>query len=421
MDSGEIKEKALSVKDLTYKPKQNNSYVIANAIIETICYKNKIDEKLEVSSFSDLEFYDWNEDNEQVLEIFRNSKNILKEATRVIRVLEILEHKRPTYKLSTDEWFELSHFLINDNLVLKELSPILLYYVGNESGASPSIFFQKLDFLIEYIIKPCSKHSNTFEIENHIINSINNSEEIEILDENGNIISVCALQIKFITVSANKIEKILVYQVGLNEPLEEVLLDKVMFKRKEKIEKGISNNPLTMMKTLTTNLEVNTMEDNKEDCIEVILECNTVVYDYFKMKPLKKMQIFDTKEKLHDFHRTFEFKPKDNKFYIVANDNEGMVISTVLHALPHARVIKPMELNFKLKDMFKDYFKELPMDLCPPTSPNNPEESTSDSKNKTGEKDVTKKTKKPLTKEEKERSEKLRKHRQNTFKDRDIP
>ena len=375
-----MEEKELTPKELSYKPKKNNSYFIANAIIEAICYKNKINKELNISEFSNMDFYAELEESTEIEQIFNKSKNILKESTRVIRVFDLFEYRRPNYKLSTDKWFQDSKFSINDNLVLKELSSLILYYVGNNQDASYMTFFEKMDRLIEYVIKPSIEHNNDFEIENHIIYCINGQKDITIIDDENNEINVIANKIKFKKISSNKVEKILVYELYDNDStLKETSLNKVVINKNP--QNSLSNSNILSMPT--TNLSINLDSGNiqEEELLEVILECDSVIYEYLIF--LKNMKIFDTEEKLKEYQINYEIKPQDNKFYIVATDRKEMIISTVLHTLPHARIINNNELNDEIISRFKKYVKGIGFKICedktPPTPPssNDPSKSTS--------------------------------------------
>ena len=61
-----------------------------------------------------------------------------------------------------------------------------------------------------------------------------------------------------------------------------------------------------MLSIPTTNLSINEDEtiQEQEKFTEVILECENIVYEYLKMKPLKNMKVFDTEKKLKEFHVT---------------------------------------------------------------------------------------------------------------------
>ena len=401
----------LSVKDLTYKPRKNYSYIIANAILESICYHNKINEPLEVSQFKDVDFYNCIDGNEDIFEVLNKSANIHKEATRIIRIFDLVKYKRPEYELSTQKWFKDNDFSIEDNIVLKELMPLLLYYVGNCYEGSYTLFFKKLDFLIEYVIKPAIEHNESFEKERYIINSMNSSEEVLILDEDNNEILVVAVKIKLCRASHNKVEKILVYESNEDSTIKETSIDKVVLKQKIFNEKITNNSfiPMHSYKTLT-NFGNNYLEEKENSYIEVILECDTVVFEYFKIKPfVKSMKTYTTEEELQEFHQTIEVIPKDNKFYIVALDTEEMILSTVLHCLPYAVILRNNDLNEKLIKKFKDYAQKSDIEICPPIEPVPNNDINSSSNNELKKEENNSEFKKSETKLSKEQEEKINK------------
>ena len=98
---------------------------------------------------------------------------------------------------------------------------------------------------------------------------------------------------------------------------------------------------------------------------------------------MKNMKIFDTEDKLKEFQINYEIKPKNNNFYVVAQDRKEMIISTVLHTLPYARIINNDKLNDEIISRFKKYAKDIGFKICedttPPTpqTPPNPIESSS--------------------------------------------
>ena len=374
-------EKVLSKKDLTYKPKVNFSYFVASSILESLCYWEEINIFNSASRFKEYNFFVDNE--EELTNILKEKENILKEATRIFRVLDLLVYKKRKYMISTEKWFSESKFFIYDNLVLKELCSILLYYVGNDPEASYTLFFDKLDILIEFTIKPSLSHNTVVNIENYIIEKINDLEEIKILDENENEVLVVATQIKFKSNSENKIEKILVYEDLNSSCKKEIPIEKVLLEKNETPTLQ-SNNLLDI-----NNMSMFSIDNKKENDIEVILECDTVVYEYYKIKPLKNINIFETEDKINDLSSSIEFlKIKSNKFYITAVDTEEMIISTLLHTLPHTKVIQPYYLNKKIIDKFKTFAKNNNIDICkedntPPTQPIKPDNNNQTPKEET--------------------------------------
>ncbi|RXJ93746.1 hypothetical protein CRV00_09805 [Malaciobacter molluscorum] len=366
-------EKVLTDKDLSYKPKMNYSYFIASSIMEALCYKNEINKFYSAGKYKEDDFFLGIENESEVNDILKKKDNILKEATRIFRVLDILEYEKKKYNLSTEKWFLESRFYIYDIKVLKELCPILLYYVGNDSESSYITFFDRLDILVEFVLKPSLNHNNISDIESFILDKIDNLDEVEIIDENGNKIFVIAKQIKFNRKSKNEIEKILVYEDNNTSEHNEITIDRVVY------QKQVSFQPIT--KIDSKNFSMFNIDNKKENEIEVILECDSIVYEYYKLKPLMNMNIFETEDRLKELSSSIEFiKLKPNKFYITAIDTEEMIISTLLHTLPYTKVIEPFELNEKVIKKFKKFSNDLDIDLCKEdTPPKKPIESLNNS------------------------------------------
>ena len=87
----------------------------------------------------------------------------------------------------------------------------------------------------------------------------------------------------------------------------------------------------------------------------------------------------------YEYLSKYEISNSINKFYIVANDREEMIISTVLHTLAHTRIINNNELNDEIISRFKKYANDIGFKICedktPPTPPTPPNPIESSSKN----------------------------------------
>lgn len=355
-------EKVLTDKDLSYKPKMNYSYFIASSIMESLCYKNEINKFYSAGKYKEDDFFIGIENESEVNNILKKKDNILKEATRIFRVLDILDYEKKKYNLSTEKWFLESRFYIYDNKVLQELCPILLYYVGNDPESSYTTFFDRLDILVEFVLKPSLNHNNVSNIEGFILDKIDNLEEVEIIDEDGNKIFVIAKQIKFNRKSKNEIEKILVYEDNNMSEYNEISIDRVIY------QKQVA--PKIFTRIDSKNFSMFNIENKKENEIEVILECDSIIYEYYKLRPLKNMNVFETEEKIKELSSSIEFlKFKPNKFYITAIDTEEIIISILLHTLPYTKVIEPFELNEKVIKKFKKFSNDLNIDLCKENTP----------------------------------------------------
>jgi hypothetical protein len=189
-----------------------------------------------------------------------------------------------------------------------------------------------------------------------------------------------------IKININESGKVLeCYDLNTNENIK-LVLDYIVIKD----DISVSTNSAPKSKTTksnefempTTNLSINTDIETiqeQEEFTEVILECDSVIYEYFKIKPLKNMEVYDTEGKINEFRIKYEYLSKYgilnsiNKFYIVANDREPMIISTILHTLQYVRIIEPSGINDKLISMFKSFSLKNGFDICedktPPTSP----------------------------------------------------
>lgn len=275
------------------------------------------------------------------------------------------------YKTNSDFWHKkVDGYIINSTELLKELVPIIISYIknGNIKTYNIQILFYKFSKIIEYAIIPALEHNPLLDIEFQIQNACENKEEIEVL-YNGKLEEINP--IKIVIKNDNK-KYVQIKNDGKFAyiPLNEIEIDfEYQIKDESIFDKNLSVD-------LINNSDIN---------IDVILECESVTYEYFQMKPLRNIKLFDTEEKQEEFHQTFEIKPQDNKFYIVAQDNEDMILSTVLHTLPHAKILKPSSLNDKLISKFKTYAEGIDYDMCddetPPSEPNEPFDEDSNLEN----------------------------------------
>ena len=71
-----------------------------------------------------------------------------------------------------------------------------------------------------------------------------------------------------------------------------------------------------------------------------------------------------------------------------------MIISTVLHTLPHARIINNNELNDEIISRFKKYAKDIGFKICNETPPNDPTNQTTKEDSSKNE-DIKNNSKKP--------------------------
>jgi len=285
------------------------------------------------------------------------------------------------YKTNSGFWHkQVNNYIINDTDILQELTPIIASYIKNGNIKTYNIqkLFYKFSKIIEYAIIPAIEHNPLLDTEFNIQIACENQDTIEVIHNNKKI-EISPLRIvikndsrKYVQIKeGKKIDYIPLNNIKIyEEPISNIN------------SKSIKNS--TMLSIPTTNLSINADFETIQEQL-VILECDSVIYDYFKIKPLKNMKVFDTEDKLKKFQINYEIKPQDNKFYIVVTDRKEMIISTVLHTLPHAKIINNNELNDDLISLFKDYASRIEFKICndetPPTPPTSPTPSESSSKN----------------------------------------
>ena len=306
------------------------------------------------------------------------------------------------YKTNSEFWHkQVNNYIINDTDILQELTPIIASYIKNGNIKTYNIqkLFYKFSKIIEYAIIPAIEHNPLLDTEFNIQIACENQDTIEVI-HNDKKIEISPLRI----VIKNDSRKYV--QIKEGKKIDYIPLNDIKI-YEEPISKANSKSVKnsTMLSVPTTNLSINTdFEAIQEQFTDVILECNSIVYEYFKI--LKNMQVFDTEEKLKEFQIKYEIKPKDNNFYIVAQDRKEMIISTVLHTLPHARIINNNELNDEIISRFKKYAKDIGFKICnetPPNDPNNqtPKENSSKKEDIKSNKSIQKDTE--LFKKEKEK------------------
>jgi len=324
------------------------------------------------------------------------------------------EGKPVFYRLTPNHWFEQSRYVISDLDVVKTITPIIVSYIKNGGVHDYNIqkLFEKISEVIEYVIKPSLYHNEKYELEEEIIDLIDNNNQegafiqsIDIYDsQRKNEFTIIPIRIKFEHNKKYVVANIVDEDDRLISKNEEFALEHIDY-----VDSHTTNYSSQVRQPLNSMLSYKTFTSYKTESVEnsiykeidVILECDTVVYEYFQIKPLKEMKTFATEDELIEFHTNFkDYKPKKNKFYITAKDTEEMIISTVLHCLPHAVILENDYLNEKLIQKFKGYAKGVNIEICPPLSPIKP---NSDSKNDTKKSDITHtpmKPKKELSKEQ---------------------
>ncbi|MGJ0357693.1 hypothetical protein [Aliarcobacter cryaerophilus] len=287
------------------------------------------------------------------------------------------------YKTNSDFWHkQVNNYIINDTDILQELTPIIASYIKNGNIKTYNIqkLFYKFSKIIEYAIIPAIEHNPLLDTEFNIQIACENQYTIEVI-HNDKKIEISPLRI----VIKNDSKKYIQIKDGKKTdyiPINEIkIYEEPILNTNSK-----SSIKSTILSTPTTNLSINTDFETiqEQEELEVILECDNIVYEYFKIKQLKNMKVFDTEDKLKEFQINYEIKPKNNKFYIVANDRKPMIISTVLHTLKYVKVLTPNEINDDLISLFKDYASRIEFKICndetPPPNPSEPSSKKEDIK-----------------------------------------
>ena len=305
------------------------------------------------------------------------------------------------YKTNSEFWHkQVNNYIINDTDILQELTPIIASYIKNGNIKTYNIqkLFYKFSKIIEYAIIPAIEHNPLLDTEFNIQIACENQDTIEVI-HNDKKIEISPLRI----VIKNDSKKYIQIKDGKKTdyiPINEIkIYEEPILNTNSK-----SSIKSTILSTPTTNLSINTDFETiqEQEELEVILECDNIVYEYFKIKQLKNMKVFDTEDKLKEFQINYEIKPKNNKFYIVANDRKPMIISTVLHTLKYVKVLTPNEINDDLISLFKDYASRIEFKICnDETPPPNPSEPSSKKEDIKSTKDIKKDTE--LFKKEKEK------------------
>ena len=357
-----LENRFTQIKKYVVKPTDLN--VVFEEILNELIYN--LDTFLKVSDFYNANY-----------QIESTIKNQVTKTINYLLDYNVIEKAKKgdgvEYKTNSDFWHkQVNNYIINDTDILQELTPIIASYIKNGNIKTYNIqkLFYKFSKIIEYAIIPAIEHNPLLDTEFNIQIACENQDTIEVI-HNDKKIEISPLRI----VIKNDSKKYIQIKDGKKNdyiPLNDI---KIYEEPTSNINsKSIKN--LTMLSIPTTNLSLNLDSETiqeQEEYIDVILECNSLIYEYCKMKPLKNMKVFDTEEKLKEFQINYEIKPKNNNFYVVAQDRKEMIISTVLHTLPYAKIINNNELNDEIISRFKKYAKDIGFKICnetPPTPPN---------------------------------------------------
>lgn len=291
--------------------------------------------------------------------------------TKALKVLELYKiiskqqiglNNEKGYSLNLDKWFKKSRYKIQDYIVLERLAPIVSSFIniGFIDEFNIEKLFDRLSDIIEYAILPSALHNKFLDIENIITTAIIDKEEISIL------IYDKEKRIKPIKIVFRNGSKYVVFKDGN-------ITDRVELYQCDLIEKEDYFNYLNVNQS---NLQVHNdvikqVQTPKEK--KLLLECDSVMYEYFKMLPLSNMIIYDEEEKQKEFMIKYNYDCMPNKFYIEAFDYKEKIISVIFHCIENVKIIEPTSLNEDIAERMKTFAKKNNIDLCkedtPPTKP----------------------------------------------------
>ena len=389
-----------AIKGYEYTIEPTDLNIVFQEILNTLI--ENADEDIDKIGYPVSEFYK----NEDIV-IGTTLKHQITKTMNYLQSYEIVKRvvkdNQVRYVLNLDYWSNQSNHPIFEGSLL-HISSLIMSYIKNGNIKTFNIkqFFKKMSNLIDDVIMPSHEHNKFFSVESkldeiildNIIKEKKNEPKISI-----DIIYKSAIEEKEMSIIPIKINikesgKVLeCYDLDTNENTK-LVLDYIVIED----DISVSTNSAQKSKTTksnefempTTNLSINQnigIIQEQEQFTDVILEGDSLIHEYFRIKPLKNMVVYDTEKKLNEFRSKYEYLSKYeisnsiNKFYIVANDREPMIISTVLHTLEYVRILEPSGINDKLISMFKSYSLRNGFDICedktPPPTPSNPSEPSS--------------------------------------------
>lgn len=285
--------------------------------------------------------------------------NAVVKALAILELYEVVdkqvvgENNKKGYSLNLDKWFKNSRYKIQDYVVLEKLAPIISSYIniGFIDIFNIEKLFDRLSNIIEYAILPSTLHNKYLDIENVITTAIIDNEELEIdIKKNDKTQNV---EIKPIKIIFKKGSKFIVYIDIKSNTKEEVEIYKCS------LDFELVNPNISMLGTNDI-----LKEEPKTENINLLLECDSVVYEYFNMIPLSNMIIYDSEDKLKEFANKYNYDYLPNKFYIEAKDNKEKIISVIFHCIDNVKVLTPTELNEEIINRMKKFVDKTNIDIC---------------------------------------------------------
>jgi hypothetical protein len=274
---------------------------------------------------------------------------------------------RTYYKVDLDNWFnDYRKYYIHNKNLLKSITPLLVAYLKSNKGLSTDDYFEIIEKIIEEFLKPIEHSQSNYNLEYEIFEAISKDKDITIIIEGYNeylrnikispiritINSDNSRTIEYYNIMKDKIDTSKVETIPLsriyaiNDKEGVSAKDFYLLKLSKEEQKNIKNEPAFIIYDFIKGEVIPKLAlESAENEEKIILECNSVLLEYFLYKPLKKQSIFKTEDELKYFKEVYNINPNDNKFYLVATDTITNASSSVLKCLGEVKVITPTSLN----------------------------------------------------------------------------
>ncbi len=298
--------------------------------------------------------------------ISSGTKNQVDKALKYFEIFNVITKSKKLQKtyfdLNLDGWFKNCKYELRDEDFLKDLVPIITSFIksGNVRINNIENLFLILSELIEFAIRPSIYHNSSIEIEDIILEliednkNIENKEDIESINIiiDGKMISILPIKIIY-----KAFDKCLICKNIDNDEELELELYEIEVNEFDNDDESYDIN-------IESNFSINNnILDNKtttkKEKIEVFLEIDSQVIDYYKIKPLSNTTLFFTEEDKKEFLLNYEvLNGNPSKFFIRAVESEEMIISTIMHTLDHVKILHPKDLNDKVAKKLKSFLEK---------------------------------------------------------------
>ncbi|AXX94986.1 hypothetical protein AELL_1323 [Arcobacter ellisii] len=279
----------------------------------------------------------------------------------------VINRLQTYYKIDLEKWFDDSRrYTIHNKELLKSILPLLVAYLKSNKGLTTDNYFEIVEEIIEEFLKPIEYSQSNYNLEYQIFQSISSNKDITIVIDgvNGNLVNKTISPIKININSDNS--KTIEYYRKMKDKIDTSKVETILLSKIFAInDKGISAKDFYLSQlpkdkqkeilSLNKSFMINDVikyeiipklalepTENEE---QIILECNSVLLEYFLYKPLKKQSTFKTEDELKYFEEVYSITPKDNKFYVVATDTITNASSSVLKCLGEVKVLTPTSLT----------------------------------------------------------------------------